>query len=335
MSALLLVGCSSSGSSPDNTLPIITLTGDNPQILALSEAYAELGAMASDNRSGDLTASIVIDASGVDTSTPGDYTVTYNVNDAAGNAATVTRTVTVRPPVPEQAEASVSGDTKRLIFNWDAVQYTDHYRLMENPDGHSGFTGLGEDIPADTLTATQEIAVHLFDWYEAQYVIEACNVTGCSTSDIVTATDVMLDTVGYFKASNTDWGDYFGVSIALSADGTTLAVGANAEKSLATGINGDQDDNSGYQNGAVYLFRRADDNWVQQAYIKASNTIATDLPFSEFFGEAVALSADGNTLAVGAHREKGVSTGVNGDQAIDLSSSNPGAVYLYRFVENE
>ncbi len=81
----------------DTTPPVITLTGANPQVIEALNAYTELGATASDNLDGDLSASIVIDASAVDTSTPGSYVVTYDVMDAAGNAATqVTRTVTVQ-----------------------------------------------------------------------------------------------------------------------------------------------------------------------------------------------------------------------------------------------
>lgn len=44
----------------------------------------------------------------------------------------------------------------------------------------------------------------------------------------------------YIKASNTDVNDVFGYSVALSADGRALAVGAIGEDSAATGINGDQ-----------------------------------------------------------------------------------------------
>ncbi len=48
----------------------------------------------------------------------------------------------------------------------------------------------------------------------------------------------------YVKASNTGAGDSFGLSVALSADGSTLAVGARLEDSAATGINGDQTSNA-------------------------------------------------------------------------------------------
>ena len=57
------------------------------------------GATATDNVDGDITADIVIDDSAVDTSTLGTYRVTFNVSDAAGNAAEeVIRNVTVVAP---------------------------------------------------------------------------------------------------------------------------------------------------------------------------------------------------------------------------------------------
>ena len=78
----------------DTTLPVITLVGANPQLIEVGSPYAELGATASDNYDGDLTGSIVIDASAVNTSVVGSYPVTYNVTDSNGNAAAeVVRTV--------------------------------------------------------------------------------------------------------------------------------------------------------------------------------------------------------------------------------------------------
>jgi len=85
--------------------PVITLLGANPQIIQVEEAYSELGATALDTEFGDgnLTSSIVIDSSAVDTSTPGSYSVTYDVTDSEGyTAAQVVRTVLVEditPPV--------------------------------------------------------------------------------------------------------------------------------------------------------------------------------------------------------------------------------------------
>ena len=79
----------------DTTAPVITLTGSAAVTVEVGGTYTEAGASASDNVDGDLTGSIVV-GSTVDTTTVGSYTVTYNVSDAAGNAAVeVVRTVTV------------------------------------------------------------------------------------------------------------------------------------------------------------------------------------------------------------------------------------------------
>ncbi|HWO17840.1 MAG TPA: hypothetical protein VNO30_03665, partial [Kofleriaceae bacterium] len=127
----------------------------------------------------------------------------------------------------------------------------------------------------------------------------------------------------YVKASNTGGNDYFGYKVALSADGSTLAVGAYGEASAATDIGGDQADNSAGASGAVYVFTRSSTTWSQQAYVKASNTGGGDE-----FGTSVALSADGATLAVGAHYEDSSATGIGGNQA-DNSAGASGAVYVF------
>lgn len=136
----------------------------------------------------------------------------------------------------------------------------------------------------------------------------------------------------YLKASNAGAGDHFGNTVALSADGGTLAVAAFWESSGATGVNGNQNDNSIPQAGAVYVFTRRGGAWTQQAYIKASNTGRAGegaLPGEgDQFGFSLALSSDGNTLAVGAPSEDSNAGGVNGNQQSDAASS-AGAVYVF------
>jgi hypothetical protein len=140
---------------------------------------------------------------------------------------------------------------------------------------------------------------------------------------VFSRTGVTWSQQAYIKASNTDAGDFFGQHIALSADGNTLAVATENEASAATGINGDETDNSAALAGAVYVFSRTGVTWSQQAYVKASNTDS-----NEFFGASVTLSADGNTLSVGAPAEDSAATGIAGDEA-DNSAPGAGAVYLY------
>jgi hypothetical protein len=129
----------------------------------------------------------------------------------------------------------------------------------------------------------------------------------------------------YVKASNTDAGDSFGAnaySFAVAADGNTLAVGATGEASAASGIDGDQADNSLPAAGAVYVFTRAGTAWAQQAYVKASNPDAQDQ-----FGYEISLSSDGSSLAISAPGESSNASGLDGDQA-DNSATRAGAVYL-------
>jgi hypothetical protein len=131
----------------------------------------------------------------------------------------------------------------------------------------------------------------------------------------------------YVKASNAGQSDLFGMNVALSADGNTMAVAAPWERSAATGVNGDQNDDSLPQAGAVYVFTRSGDTWRQQAYVKASNTGRRGEDGDQF-GFSVALSGDGNTLAVGATTEDSAATGLNGNQGDD-SASSAGAVYVF------
>lgn len=134
-----------------------------------------------------------------------------------------------------------------------------------------------------------------------------------------TAATTALVQQAYLKASNTNASDFFGVSVAI--DGDTVVVGATEEASNATGVNGDQTNNSLSSAGAAYVFVRNGGVWTQQAYLKASNTEANDR-----FGHAVAVSGD--TIVVSAPDESSNATGVNGNQG-NNSASMAGAVYVF------
>jgi hypothetical protein len=125
----------------------------------------------------------------------------------------------------------------------------------------------------------------------------------------------------YVKASNTDPEDFFTWSIGV--DGDTLIVGAWGEGSAATGVDGDGSTNGTGNAGAAYVFVKSGPTWVQQAFLKASNTGTEDR-----FGWSVAVSGD--IAVVGALQEDSSSSGVNGAQ--NRGSSNSGAAYV--FVRN-
>ncbi|MES2825669.1 MAG: putative Ig domain-containing protein [Pseudomonadota bacterium] len=210
---------------------------------------------------------------------------------------------------------TITYDIKKIILNWTPVTGATYYQIFKNNEEEPVYTQIGENQTATLYSDT--VAVHLIDWLNTSYKVIACdNAENCTESNIINA---QYDkTIGYLKASNADAEDFFGYSVALSADGNTLAVGAEQENSGAIAVNGDQTDNSISWSGAVYIFiRSAGGAWSQQAYLKASNT-----SFVSRFGSALALSADGNTLVVGA-REEG-HTDNQGD-----SPTGSGAVYVY------
>nr|WP_272509065.1 immunoglobulin-like domain-containing protein [Clostridium ganghwense] len=93
--------------TPDKKRPVITLNGDSKIVLNFGDEYEELGATAVDDVDGDITDKIKIKVNGkddeVNTNIPGNYVITYNVSDTAGNKAyEVTRIVMVK----EVAKAS-------------------------------------------------------------------------------------------------------------------------------------------------------------------------------------------------------------------------------------
>ena len=244
------------------------------------------------------------------------------VTNSAASVSSAAATLSVMTP-PLATTLSVGFGLKELQFSWTASSGTTSYRLMKSPDGGAAFTQVGADLPAGALQTTLGIAVHRENWAVEKFAMDACNLSSCSRSNQVAIAPGMLDAIGYFKASNPNSNDFFGQAVSLSGDGNTLAVGAYAEDSAATGVNGNQADNSASNAGAVYVFTRVAGVWSQQAYLKASNTGSNDL-----FGTAVALTSDGNTLAVAAQGEASAAAGINGDQT-DNSATDASAVYVF------
>lgn len=204
---------------------------------------------------------------------------------------------------------------------------------------------------------------------------------GSATQVVVYVRDEGLWTEQAVLSGGTNDSSRNGGALSLSADGNTLAVGSNLNTSAAVGVNGDQQDPSIFQAGAVVVYVRNDNEWQQEASIKASNpqpvdnfgsavslnmdgnTLVVGAPnrgsrdagaayvFSrdngnwqeqafllasnaqqlDHFGGAVAMSGDGNTLAVGAVGEDSTATSVNGNQSVSEGNSaeNSGAVYVF------
>nr|WP_081475678.1 hypothetical protein [Microbulbifer agarilyticus] len=236
---------------------------------------------------------------------------------------------------------------KQITFSWNFNGNAAGYRLESNPDGVSGYhivdlNGDGiideaDELASDAEDFTMVLPLHLTDPLYTRYQLVAIDASSqeIARSDEIPLLQIRVESlVGYIKASNAEANDRFGYPVALSTDGNTLAVGAFGEDSSANKVSIDgtgETDNSSSSRGAVYVFTKVDGIWSQQAYIKASNGEAGD-----FFGRwALAISADGNTLAVGANQEDSGASAISNDGAgeNDNSIEDAGAVYIFQRTE--
>jgi hypothetical protein len=215
-----------------------------------------------------------------------------------------------------QADNSSSSAGAAYVFVRTGTTWTQQAYLKASNTGANDWFGLSVSLSGNTVVigAMQEDS-------------DATGVNGSGTdvatesgaAYVFTRSGTTWGQEAYLKASNTDSGDVFGASV--SAYGDTVVVGAHQEASSATGVNGNQSDDSAPQAGAAYVFVRGGTSWSQQAYLKASNTDSFDR-----FGESVSVSVD--TIVVGARGEDSNATGVNGNQS-DNSVSFAGAAYVF------
>ena len=143
--------------------PSIFLTGEATVTVPCNTAYQDAGARAVDGCQTDITGDIVVD-NPVDTSRPGAYTVTYNVMDATGAAATpVARTVTVLPCVAPcddacagEADDAIDADgdglsrcKERCLGTSDSNPDTDGDGMPDGFEYEHGFNALADDGDGD------------------------------------------------------------------------------------------------------------------------------------------------------------------------------------------
>jgi predicted porin len=296
LAGLFLGSCSSGGDGgggASSTPPPSTSTPPPPVTQLVQQSYIKASNTGADDQFGYLIA-----FSG-DTLVVGAPLEDSNANGVNGN----------------QTNDNSTDSGAVYVFTRNAGVWTQQAYLKASNTNSGDQFGVSVAIDGDTLAvgATSESS-------------NATGVNGDQTNHLApdsgavyvfTRTSGVWSQQAYIKASNTDAGDQFGVSVALAGD--TLAVGAHHEDSNATGVNGNQLNNTALDSGAVYVFTRNAGVWTQQAYLKASNAAGE-------FGGGVTLAGD--TLAVGAPFEDSNATGVNGNQ-FDTTAADAGAVYVF------
>jgi hypothetical protein len=225
-----------------------------------------------------------------------------------------------------QADNSLSGAGALYVFARNGATWTQHYYVKaaasDAGDAFGTSVALSQDGSRLLVGAPNEASAATLGTLGGFY---DNTKPGAGAAYYYRRSGTQWLMAGYVKATNTDAGDRFGASVAISGDGKTIAAGAPDEQSNATGIGPAGTDNSVLHAGAAYTYAcdlTATNNACQSAlYMKASNTATS------FFGSSVALSGDGTSLAVGAPSETSQSVGLNGSQT--TGGNQTGALYMF------
>lgn len=308
----------------------VAIDGDTIVVGAIGEASNAVGVNGngSDNSAATAGAAYVFTRSGT-TWTQQAYLKASNTgsDDWFGDKVAIDGdTIVVGAWNEDGAAAGVNGDDgdnstensgAAYVFARSGTTWTQQaYLKASNTDAGDGF---GSDVGIDGDTVV--VGAHKEDSH-------ATGTNGTQASNSATDSGAAYVYVragsvwtqqAYLKASNTGSADSFGTRVSI--DSETIVVGASGEDSSSIGVDGNQSSNGTSGSGAAYVFVRNGTTWTQQAYLKASNTGASDS-----FGQDVAVH--GNTAVIGAPWEDSGAIGIDGD-GTDNNASSAGAAYVY------
>jgi len=196
----------------DTTAPVIQLAGTAELTVEGGSIFMDPGVTATDNCDGDISADVVVSGS-VNTGIVGDYTLTYNVSDVAGNVATpVVRTVHVvdtTTPVIQLVGATEMTVESGSVFTDPGAMATD------NCDG---------DITAH-IVVTGSVNTTFLGIYTLTYDVSD---TAGNVATSITRTIHVVDTTKPFAACQA-------VSVDLGEDGTASITAQQVDNGSTDG----------------------------------------------------------------------------------------------------
>jgi len=318
LAVLPFAGCGSDGGGLGfaDLAPVITLTGDNPQIIQLGDPYEELGATAIDDLDGDISAAIVIDSSAVDTNAVGEYVVYYNVIDSTGNEAL---------PVERIVQ----------VFDQDAPVIT---LLGANPQiidfgtayvelGATAIDDLDGDISAQISINASEVNTNAVGFYNVYYdVSDQSGNTALQTVRVVQVADLsapVITLLGSNPQTIVLGMPYFelGVSAVDTLDGDLSGSVVIDSSAVDTG-----------KVGTYYVYYNISDSAGNAATQVARNVVVVDqeVPIINLLGENPQTVAFGTAYnELGAVAFDSVDGDLSGSVVIDATAVDTGAIATY------
>lgn len=239
----------------DQTAPVLTLNGSAVETLEVGTPWVDAGATATDNKSGNLDAAIVVTGS-VDHETLGTYLISYYVQDAQGNSSELIRTVHVvdtEAPVISNASAFMDNGNWRVNVQLkspftDVTTFSDNYNSLGNNLVATATPGIGfegivdtryKGTTAVTYTATDEsgnTTVMVIRYVVEDYIAPQIDLHTLDTiwHDVnttykpvdATASDNLYDNTQISLSMTSDvnpyeLGTYYDVYTAIDASGNT------------------------------------------------------------------------------------------------------------------
>ena len=206
-----------------------------------------------------------------------------------------------------QQQHTIVIDDEQIIVSSGAVHA---YRFDSDANSWKLETTFQSSTPNDNDNFGSALAVH-----EGYILIGAPGENnGAGAAHLFSPVGDSWEGSAYLTASNSDIGDAFGTSVAISP--TKIFIGASKEDSFGKGLNRNKADNSLENSGAVYGYSidELGDSWTEFVYIKADTPME-----SAQFGYDIKFDAD--NLVIG--------------EPFRSNDNSLGQVYLYELREKE
>ena len=182
-----------------------------------------------------------------------------------------------------------------------------YYTLTNSSDfsASSGSFTINSNSGSFNVTPTEDTTTEGSETFQVEIRIGSTSGTIVTTSNSITINDNSVPSwsspVSDAKllASDAESQAKFGQSVSISNNGTIAIVGSSNE------------DTSGTDAGAAYIYTRSGTSWTQQSKLQASDKASYD-----YFGYSVSIDSDGDTAIVGAYGE-------------DTGGAHSGSAYIF------